>query len=60
MVATYNFGSVYRHCVSCKRNSLYNFGWILLRLCMCFCQGLKMCMTFDCNPQGVFVTFFAL
>ena len=30
------------------------------KLCRCFCQGLKMCMTFGCNPQINFVTFFAV
>ena len=23
---------------------------ICLKLCRCFCQGLKMCMTLGCNP----------
>ena len=31
--------------------SSYNFTQIFLRLCGCFCQGLKMCMRYGCNPQ---------
>ena len=34
-----------------ERNSSYNFIPILLKLYRCFCQGLKMCMTFGYNPQ---------
>ena len=36
---------------SCEHNSSYSFSRIFLKLCVCFCQGLKMCMTFGCNPQ---------
>ena len=32
--------------VLCERNSSYNFIPILLNFYRCFCQGLKMCMTF--------------
>ena len=32
----------------------------LLKLCWCFCQGLKMCMWCGCNPQILFVTFAVL
>ena len=38
------------HWVSCERNSSYNFRGIFLELYRCFCQGLKMCMTFGCSP----------
>ena len=34
----------FRHWVSCERNSYYSFSRILLKLCRCFCQDLKMCM----------------
>ena len=30
---------------------------IILKLWRCFCEGLKMCMRFGCNPQIFFVTF---
>ena len=53
-----HFGlKAFRHCVSCERNSSYSFSWIYLKLCRCFCQGLKMCMTFGCNPQINFCYF---
>ena len=44
--------------VLCERNSSYNFLPILLKLYRCFCQGLKMCMTFGYNPQINFCHFF--
>ena len=44
--------------VLCERNSSYNFIPILLKLYSCFCQGLKMCMTFGYNPQINFCHFF--
>ena len=44
--------------VLCERNSSYNFIPILLKLYMCFCQGLKKCMTFGYNPQINFCHFF--
>ena len=49
------------HWVSCERNSSYNFSriFLFLKLCRCYCRGLKMCMTFGCNPGIDFVTFFA-
>ena len=34
------------------------FSPILLKLYRCFCQGLKMCMTFGYNPQINFCHFF--
>ena len=44
--------------VLCERNSSYNFIPILLKRYRCFCQGLKMCMTFGYNPQINFCYFF--
>ena len=44
--------------VLCERNSSYNFIPILLKLYRCFCQGLKMCMTFGYNPQINFCHIF--
>ena len=44
--------------VLCELNSSYNFIPILLKLYRCFCQGLKMCMTFGYNPQINFCHFF--
>ena len=49
--------NAYIHWVLCERNS-YNFTWIILKLCWCFCQCLKMCMTFGCNPQMKFCHIF--
>ena len=43
---------------SCERNSYYSFSWIFLKPCRCLCQGMKMCMTFDCNPQINICHFF--
>ena len=44
--------------VLCERNSSYNFIPIILKHYRCFCQGLKMCMTFEYNPQINFCHFF--
>ena len=44
--------------VLCERNSSYNFIPILLKLYRCFCQGLKMCMTFGYSPKINFCHFF--
>ena len=44
--------------VLCERNSSYNFIPILLKLYRCFCQGMKMCMTFGYNSQINFCHFF--
>ena len=45
------------NCVqSCEHNS-YNFIQIFLKHYWCFCQGLKMCMPFGCNPQINFCHF---
>ena len=30
--------------VSCERNSFYSFAPIVLKLCMCFPHGMRMCM----------------
>ena len=32
-------------------NSSYSFSWIFLKLAGVFCQSLKLCMGFSCNPQ---------
>ena len=47
----------FRHWVPCERNS-YSFNRIFLTLCRCFCLGLKICMTFCCNPRINFCCFF--
>ena len=44
---------------SCESNSSYGISKIFLQLCRCFCQGLKMSMTFGCNPQIHFCHFFS-
>ena len=49
-----------RHWVSCKRNSSYSLNQIFLELCRCFCQDLKMCMTFGSYPQINFASFVAV
>ena len=41
-----------------ERNSSYSFSQIFLKLCRCFCQGLKLNMTVSCNPQIIFSHFF--
>ena len=60
---SHNWGAnsikVYIYWVPCVRNSFNNFMSIFLKLYMCFCHGLKMCMWFGCNPQINFVTFSA-
>ena len=43
--------------VSCERNSSYSFVPIILKLCMCFRHGMKMCMWFGCNCQIIFCHF---
>ena len=43
---------------SCESNSSYGFSKIFLTLCRCFCLGLKICMTFCCNPRINFCCFF--
>ena len=45
---------------SCEGNSSYSVSWIFLKPFVCFCQGLKMWMTFGYNPQVIFFTFFAV
>ena len=49
---------VYRQWVPCECNSSYNFIPIFLKLCTCFCHGLKMCMWFGYNPGIIFCHFF--
>ena len=36
----------------------YSFVPIILKLCMCFCHGMKMCMWFGDNCQIIFCHFF--
>ena len=50
----------YIHLVSCECNSSHNFSRILLKLCRCFCQGLRMCMTFAVILRLIFVSFCSL
>ena len=55
-VWTYScFGSTstnaYIQWISCEFHSFYNFSRIFRKFFMCFCQGLKLCIKFGCNPQ---------
>ena len=45
----------YRHCISCERNSSYNFTHMVLKRYMSFCEDLKMCMRFGCIHLIFFV-----
>ena len=36
---------------SCKRNISYSCNQIFLKFCRFFCQVMKMCVTFGCNPH---------
>ena len=40
--------------------NLFKSSLDLFETCRCFCQDLKLWMTFGCNPQINFVTFFAI
>ena len=54
-----NFGlQAFSHWVSCERDFSFSFTQILSKRCRCFCQGLKMCVTFGCNPQINFCHLF--
>ena len=44
--------------VSCERNSSYSFAPIVLKLCMCFSHGMKMCMWIGHNCWINFCHFF--
>ena len=44
--------------VSCKRNSSYSFAPIVLKLCMCFPHGMRMCMWTGHNCWISFCYFF--
>ena len=44
--------------VSCERNSSYSFVPIFLKLCMCFCHGMRMCIWFGYNCEVIFCHFF--
>ena len=42
---------------SCERNSSYSFVPIVLKLCICFLHGMKICMWFRYNCQNIFCHF---
>ena len=44
--------------VSCKRNSSYSFAPIVLKLCMCFPHGMRICMWIGHNCWISFCHFF--
>ena len=44
--------------VSCERNSSYSFAPIVLKLCMCFPHGMRMCMWTGRNCWISFCHFF--
>ena len=44
--------------VSCERNSSYSFAPIVLKLCMCFPHGMRMCMWIGHNRWINFCHFF--
>ena len=44
--------------VSCERNSSYSFAPIVLKLCMCFPHGMRMCMWIGHNCWVNFCHFF--
>ena len=44
--------------VSCERNSSYSFAPIVLKLCMCFPHGMRMCMWIGHNCWINFCHFF--
>ena len=44
--------------VSCERNSSYSFAPIVLKLCMCFPHGMRMCMWIGHNCWINFCYFF--
>ena len=46
--------------VVCGRNSSYSFQPIFLKLCRCFCHGLKMCIWFWGYPLVVLCQLFSL
>ena len=45
---------------SCERNSSYSFVPIVLKLCMCFSHGMKMCMWTGHNCWINFCHFFGI
>ena len=52
--------SVSAHHHSCIGNSSYSFRPILLKLCRCFKDGLKICILFFQNPEIIFYHFFPI
>ena len=47
-----------REGISCERNSSYSFVPIVLKLCMCFLHGMRMCMWIGHNCWINFCHFF--
>ena len=43
---------------SCERNSFYSFILIVLKLCICFLHGMRMCIWFGYNCKTIFCHFF--
>ena len=43
---------------SCERNSSYSFVLFVLKLCICFLHGMRMCMWFVYNCKIIFSHFF--
>ena len=43
---------------SCERNSSYSYASIIMKLCMHFLHGMRMCMWFGCNCWFFFFFFF--
>ena len=46
--------------VPCIGNSSYSFWWILLKLYICFKDGLEICILFFQNPEIIFYHFFRI
>ena len=59
-VCTFVRPSIHQHLtwVSCERNSSYSFAPIVLKLCMCFPHGMRMCMWIGHNCWINFCHFF--
>ena len=46
--------------VSCERNSSYSFVLIILKFCICFLHGMKICMSFGYKCWIIFCHFFRI
>ena len=44
--------------ISCERNSSYSFAHIVLKVCMCFLHGMRICMWIGHNCLISFCHFF--